>query len=125
MVKLKGYNFACGSLKLNTNCENISLGSFAPMDEDSNTSKDMKQNNDERNMQHQLRYKGEQCAKASIDVWCNCHSTSWHHLLQLVQNGNIDMLFWSYNGTAASETTAENSMLFKHPFICVHLEHLY
>jgi hypothetical protein len=50
MVKLKGYDFVCGSLKLNTKWENISLGSFAPMDEDSSTFKDMKKNNDETNM---------------------------------------------------------------------------
>jgi hypothetical protein len=55
MVKLKGYDFMCISLKINSNCENISLGSFAPMDKDSNTFKEMKQNNKDMNMQQQRR----------------------------------------------------------------------
>jgi hypothetical protein len=45
-VKLKRYDFVCGSLKVNTNYENITLGPFVLMDEDNNTFKDMKQNND-------------------------------------------------------------------------------
>jgi hypothetical protein len=49
MVKLKGYDFICGSLKLkNMHCENISLGLFAPMDDESIAFKDRKQNNDKK-----------------------------------------------------------------------------
>jgi hypothetical protein len=68
MVKLKGYDFMCSSLKMNLNCENISLGSFAPMDKDSNTFKEMKQNNKDMDMQQQLGHKGESCTKASTKV---------------------------------------------------------
>ena len=68
MMKLKGYDFVCSSLKINTNCENISLDSFAPMDGDSNLFKGIKQNNNETNMQHQLGHKGKTCTKASTKV---------------------------------------------------------
>jgi hypothetical protein len=125
MVKLKGYDFMCSSLKMNSNCENISLGSFAPMDEDSNTFKEMKQNNEDTNMQHQLGHKGENCTKASTKVWFDWRVTSWHRLLQILQNANIEMLFWSYNGVALTDTSSGHSMTFKRPYICVRLEHLY
>ena len=41
LVKLKSYDFVCGSLKQNAKSEQISLGLFAPMDEDSTAFKDM------------------------------------------------------------------------------------
>jgi flagellar biosynthesis GTPase FlhF len=75
MVKLKGYDFVCSSLKLNTNCKNISLGSFTPMDKDNNSFKDMKQNNVKTNIQHQLGHKGKHCTKASTKVWCDWRIT--------------------------------------------------
>jgi hypothetical protein len=96
LVKLKGYDFVCGSLKLTTSSDSISLDSFAPMDEESSTFKDMKHNNDETNMEHQLGHKGEQCTKASMKVWCDWRLTSWYRMLQLLQNINMDILFWSY-----------------------------
>jgi hypothetical protein len=70
-------------------------------------------------MQHQLGHKGKQCTKASTKVWwCDWHITSWHHLLQLVQNANMDLLFWSYNGAALSDTKTGKLLMFKQPFVC-------
>jgi hypothetical protein len=101
LVKLKGYDFVCGSLKLITSSGSISLGSFAPMDEESSTFKDMKRNNDETNMQRQLGHKGEQCTKASTKVWCDWKLTSWYRMLQLLQNVNMDILQWPHRRCSA------------------------
>ena len=125
LVKLKGYDFICGSLKMTSNCDSISLGSFAPMDEESNAFKEMKRNNDETNMERQLGHKGERCTKASTKVWCDWKLNSWFRMLQLLQNANMDILFWCYRGAPLSEGSSGNSLSFVRPYICVRLEHLY
>jgi hypothetical protein len=69
IIKLKNYEFLCGPLENKTSCERISLGSFAPMEEEGNVYKDMKQNNEETNMQRQLGHKGDQVTKSSTKVF--------------------------------------------------------
>jgi hypothetical protein len=103
LVKLKSYDLVCGSLKQNTKSEHISLGSFAPMDEESTAFKDMHKNNDDTNIQRQLGHKGENCTKASTKVWSDWKVTSWYKMLQLIQNANMDLLFWSYQGGPLSK----------------------
>jgi hypothetical protein len=46
-------------------------------------------------------------------------------MLQLLQNVNLDILFWSYRGAPLSEGSSGNSLSFVHPYISVRLEHLY